>query len=74
MGALHQKQEYARRLEIIHRKITSVEQEIALIEGGGKPKPNLFEQEHSGLRSLRERLARLRELAAGIEKELGTRR
>jgi len=58
--------------DLIQRKIASVEAEIALIEGSGnpEPEPGLFEQGNSGLRSLRERLAELREMAKGIEREL----
>ena len=56
--------------DLIQRKIASVEAEIALIEGSGNPEPGLFEKEHMGLRSLRERLAELREMAKGIEREL----
>ena len=48
----------------------SVEAEIAAMEGGPDPEPTLFPQEHPGLRSLRDRLAQLREVAAGIEAEL----
>jgi hypothetical protein len=56
--------------DLIQRKIASVEAEIALIEGSGNPGPGLFEQEHSGLRSLRERLITLREMAKKIQQEL----
>lgn len=56
--------------DLIQRKIASVKAEIALIEGSGNPEPGLFEQEDSGLRSLRERLAELREMRQGIEGEL----
>jgi hypothetical protein len=54
----------------LQRKIASVEAEIALIEGSSNPEPGLFEQENLGLRSLRERVAELREMAKEIEGEL----
>jgi hypothetical protein len=56
--------------DFIQRKIASVEAEITLIEGSGNPEPGLFEQEHPGLRSLRQRLAEFREMAKGVEGEL----
>lgn len=48
------------RLENIHRKIAKVEEEIAGVQGGSRSNPGLFEQEHPGLRSLREGLGQFR--------------
>jgi hypothetical protein len=56
--------------DLIQRKIASVEAEIARIGGSGDAVRGLFVEEHPGLRSLRERLAELQELALEIEREL----
>jgi hypothetical protein len=50
--------------------MASVEADIARIGGSGDSVRGLFVEEHPGLRSLRERLVELQELAAGIEQEL----
>ena len=58
------------RLERIHDKIVSVENELAALSVGGNP--GLFES--PGLESLRRRLYDLNRLASSIEAELGVRR
>lgn len=63
----------APRLQGIREKIGSVEAEIAVVEESYRLEPSLFPQEHPGLRSLRQRLAQLGEVAAGIETELRRR-
>jgi hypothetical protein len=59
--------------DLIQRKIANVEAEIARIGGSRDPVRGLFVEEHPGLRSLRERLAELREMAKGVEGELRER-
>ncbi len=54
------------RLEHIHRRIARVEEEIAEAQGGSELNPGLFGQEHPALRSLRDWLARLREVGAHL--------
>ncbi len=61
------------RLQPIPRKIAKVEGEIAVAQGVAAPSPGLFAQEHPTRRSLRNRLAQLRENSVGIEKELSRR-
>lgn len=59
------------RLEIIERKIASIEGEIQLVERGSpQGTPRLFEQEPPGLASLRERHRHLLEIAAKMQGEL----
>ena len=57
------------RLGRIHRKIVKVEEQIAEAEGGSKPDPRLFAQEHPGLRALQDRKRQLERVVEHLEGE-----